>query len=83
MKTEENNPWAAMDAIVNNSPQPMGDGWFSTQEYTDRYKCTRDSAYNRLNRMKGKGVLEQWSGNAGPNGHIMCKWRVKPVSSQS
>lgn len=81
MKIGKNNPWAAMDAIVNANPEPIGDGWFSTQEYIDRYKCTRDSAHNRLCGMKDRGIVEHWTGNGGPKQRVIAKWRVKPVSS--
>jgi hypothetical protein len=79
MKPSKNNPWAAMDAIVNTNPEPMGDGWFSTQEYVDRYKCTRDSAYGRLLRMKAAGLVDRWSGMGVTNRRTTTKWRVKPV----
>ena len=33
MKPTKNNPWAAMDAIVNANPEPTGEEWFTVEQY--------------------------------------------------
>ena len=80
MKTK-NNPWAAMDAIVNANPEPTGEEWFTSAAYALRYACTSHSARNRLSQMKEQGIVEQWKGR--DKGGIIAKWRVKPVSGHS
>jgi len=77
MKTQ-NNPWAAMDAIVNANPEPTGEEWFTSAAYAQRYGCTSHAARNKLAHMKEQGIIEQWKGK-GKTGTI-SKWRVKPVS---
>ena len=78
MKIGKNNPWAAMDAIVNANPEPTGEEWFTSAAYALRYACTSHAARNKLAQMKEQGVVEQWKGK-GKTGTI-SKWRVKPVS---
>lgn len=79
MKTTKNNPWAAMDAIVNANPEPMGEEWFTVDQFAERYKLSRQGADGRLRRMMAGGILDRWSGMGTESRRVTTKWRVKPV----
>lgn len=79
MKTTKSNPWAAMDAIVNANPEPMGEEWFTAESVAARYNITFAAAQGRLTRMSAAGKLEAWKGMARENSRTTRKYRVKPV----
>lgn len=80
MKPSKNNPWAAMDAIVNANPEPTGREWFTSVEYGQRYEFSPDAARHKLTRLKSRGLVEQWTGTAKGHACIISKWRAKAVS---
>jgi len=82
MKTQ-NNPWAAMDAIVNANPEPTGEEWFTVDQFAARYKLSASGAAGRLHRMMTVGILDRWKGVGGSTIRNHTKWRVKPVSRHS
>jgi hypothetical protein len=77
MKSSKNNPWAAMDAIVNANLEPTGKEWFTGAEYATRYGCSPDAARYKLTRLKSRGLVEQWTGSARGHTCIISKWRAK------
>jgi len=79
MKTTKNNPWAAMDAIVNANPEPTGEEWFTVDQFAERYKLSRAGADGRLRRLMAGGILDRWKGVSGSSSRTNTKWRVKPV----
>jgi hypothetical protein len=80
MKTTKNNPWAAMDAIVNANPEPMGEEWFTADQYADRYGRTRDASFSRLAKWHKDGIVDRWSGLGETSRHTITKWRVRLAS---
>jgi hypothetical protein len=52
------NPWAAIDAIVKAAPEPTGPGWFSIEEYTERYGG--NPAHN-MAKLRKDPRFERWS----------------------
>lgn len=74
------DPWAAMDAVMKQDAEPVGDGWFSTQEFADRYKISYRNSYNRLEAMYRAGQVERWRGRRiGQSGGQFSKYRSKAV----
>jgi len=80
MKPTKNNPWAAMDAIVNANPEPTGAEWFTVEQYAKRYGCTGDAAYGRLCGMHEGGRVDRWTGTSAASRRTTTKWRAKAVS---
>lgn len=83
MKTTKSNPWAAMDAIVNANPEPMGEEWFTVEQFATRYQCTEASAFSRLSRLHAIGTVDRWAGIGTASRRKTTKWRVKPDSLRS
>ena len=67
--------WAEMDKIYNANPEPMGEGWFTVEQFALRYGLSRNGAAHRL---RGDNRLESWVGIGGPNKRILRKYRLTP-----
>jgi hypothetical protein len=79
MKTR-NNPWAALDAMMKTEPEPTGPGWFTVQDFLNRYGKGRTYTWaaQNLRAMHVAGKVEKWVGSsAGRNGKLL-KYKIKP-----
>jgi predicted transcriptional regulator len=72
------DPWAALDALLNYSKEPEGEGWFTTDDYMKRYGVGRTAALRMLGKLATEGKLDHWEGNIAKLGRKGHKYRVKP-----
>lgn len=76
--SKRTDPWAALDAIMKQDDEPVGDGWFSTQEFADRYNISYRNSFNRLEAMYRAGTVDRWRGRrVGKSGGQFSKYRLK------
>lgn len=70
-----------MDAIMKQEAEPVGNGWFSTQEFADRYKISYRNSFKRLEQMFRDGAVERWRGRrvGASGGGNFSKYRLKPA----
>jgi hypothetical protein len=59
MKT---NPWSEMDKLMAEETVSRKDGWWSTQDFMDKYKCNRDFARRKFDKWLALGALEKKAG---------------------
>ena len=75
MKTNKpTNPWAAIDAMVKQDPEPMGPEWFTKEDFAARYGYTLQTANNMCRRMFCDGKLKRWIGTASYNRRKTAKY---------
>lgn len=58
----KNNPWSEMDKLMAEDTVSRKDGWWSTQDFMDNYKCPRTTARSRIESWLALGALEKKSG---------------------
>jgi hypothetical protein len=59
MKT---NPWSEMDKLMAEETVSRKDGWWSMQDFMDKYKCNRDFARRKLDKWVASGEIEKKAG---------------------
>lgn len=69
------DPWAAIDAIVLANKEPMGEEWFTIDQYRARYGGSREGTASKLNRDLR---FEKWRGFCKATQRITRKYRIKP-----
>jgi hypothetical protein len=74
-KSIEANPWAAMDAMINQTKEPMGEEWFYASDFAARYNLSIGRASSRLRELAGLGAVEAWKGCGGSHKRTTCKYR--------
>ena len=67
--------WAEMDKIYNANPEPMGEGWFTVEQFALRYGLSRNWVATRL---RGDNRLEKWKGMQGHPARVKIKYRIRP-----
>lgn len=76
-KTNNKDPWAALDALIKQNEEPKGPEWFFTEEFSERYKLSTTHSHAKLKKLLRMGLVEQWKGRViGKNGGCCSKWRV-------
>lgn len=70
-----NDPWAAMDALLEKEQGPTGPEWFTIQEWAERYQ--RKNAKKFLRNLYNQGKLERWFGSRVNETGRIVKYRVK------
>jgi hypothetical protein len=76
MKPKPTSPWEAIDAIMNQNPEPTGPEWFTISQYTKRYAMSRPGAEARLIR---DPRFERWVGISREQKRKLVKYRIKPT----
>ena len=57
----KNNPWAEMDKLMAEDTVSRKDGWWSTQDFMDNYKCPRTTARSRIESWLALGAINKKS----------------------
>lgn len=70
------DPWAAMDALVKTTAEPVGNGWFTLNDFMQRYDLSDYGARARLRKLEKAGKVESWKGTAAANRRVVLKFRV-------
>lgn len=72
------DPWRALDALMKSN-EPTGDGWFSADEFHQRYGNGRSYnwAVQRLGYMARCGLVERWKGRREGRPGLFNKYRLK------
>lgn len=73
-----NDPWAAMDALIQEEQGPTGPEWFTIQAWAERYNKKQTTAKDVLGKMFRAGKLERWNGVPAGYSTRITKYRVKP-----
>jgi hypothetical protein len=73
-KSQAINPWAAIDAMVKQDPEPMGPEWFTKDDFAARYGYSPGQAYRKCKAMYKSGVLKSWSGISATNRRLTTKY---------
>ena len=60
MKT--NNPWAKMDELIADETIPDGEGWFTVDDFIERYKIARTTAREKLDNWAKHNMVEKRRG---------------------
>lgn len=72
------DPWAAMDAIIQFIPEPLGAEWFTPQQFATRYSLSHSQGVKRLKDLSNEGKLDHWrGGSVASGGRITNKYRAK------
>lgn len=71
------DPWAKLDALMEQESEPTGDEWFTTDQFAKRYDVAWTTAMRKLKGMTLKGTLEKWSGRRELDGRTVTKYRLK------
>jgi ribosomal protein S25 len=69
------DPWAALDAINKDIPEPHGLEWFSVQDFSKRYGKHIETARRRLRELEEKGIVVSWRG-IGSSRRLETKFRA-------
>lgn len=59
MKT---NPWSEIDKLMAEETVSRKDGWWSTQDFMDNYKCPKRTARSRIDSWLALGAVEKKAG---------------------
>ena len=77
-KTSNNtSPWAKMDAMFKQEPEPKGAEWFTPLEFSQRYDVAYGHAAHKLSNLASAGKLEKWFGIGGAHKKKIVKYRFK------
>lgn len=67
--------WGEVDKLYRANPEPVGEGWFTVEQFALRYSLSRNGAASRL---RGDNRLESWIGVIEATKRITRKYRIKP-----
>ena len=59
----KNNPWDEIDKLMKENTVSEKDGWFTIEQFTEKYGTTRNSARTFLDNWHVSGVLEKCYSN--------------------
>lgn len=76
MKSKPTNPWAALDSIIKREAEPIGEEWFTAQQFAERYRLSIQGAHGKLNRLVSRGILKKWCGVSESSHRSICKYRL-------
>lgn len=57
------SPWDEIDLLMASSSVSEKDGWFTINDFMDKYKCTRSKARTILDNWHSSGLLEMCRAN--------------------
>lgn len=75
-KSQAINPWAALDAMLKQDPEPMGPEWFTLKDFMTRYGYSETPALRRCKAMCKSGVLKSWTGLSATNRRLTTKYAI-------
>lgn len=73
-KSQAINPWAAIDAMVKQDPEPMGPEWFTVGDFAVRYRYSLPQSASRCKAMHLAGKLKRWIGVSANNRRKTTKY---------
>ena len=76
-KSKPIDPWALMDAIIQDKMEPTGKGWFTIDEFMSRYNLTHSRSLRKLNAMVANGMVDSWRGIAAKSNRTTRKFKLK------
>lgn len=59
----KNSPWDEIDLLMASSSVSEKDGWFTIEQFTEKYGTTRNSARTVLDNWHVSGLLEKCYSN--------------------
>lgn len=71
------SPWGEIDLLMKQEECPIDETWFSTTEFRERYKISKNIAFDRLGKLVAKGVLRVWKGAHPQTGKTTNMYQIK------